>query len=135
MTKNDDDVLDLSEKKPADKSAEKPAANATDKKAGKPAAEKKADATPATPLKIEADVPMPENTSGRKSSLNLDRMPFAALEVGQSFADPLTKGRTGDGITVKTVMTQVRKNWPDRTYIVREAVENGVEVARFWRKK
>ena len=117
----------------SDKKSEKPAAAAGGKKKEKadPALD-----TSITPLKIETEVPLPENNAGRKTAFNSTRMPFGALEVGQSFSDVLVNGKTADGITVKTVMAQVKKAFPDRTFVVRETMEGDVAVsARFWRKK
>jgi hypothetical protein len=134
MADKTDDVFDPNAAKAESKPEKKPA----DKPAGKPADKKdKAPAAPAAAaaLKIDTDVPMPENTAGRKSSFNPERMPFGSLEVGQSFADALTDGKTADGITIKTVMAQVKKLWPDRTFIVRETGEGKSTTARFWRKK
>ncbi len=139
-----DDVFDPNAV--AEKAAEKTAPK-TDKKTDKTAekksgkADKKADTDPAldltvTPLKIESDVPLPENNAGRKTAFNANRMPFGALEVGQSFSEVLADGKTRDGITVKTVMAQVKKAFPDRTFVVRETMEGDVATsARFWRKK
>jgi hypothetical protein len=90
-----------------------------------------------TPLKIEDDVPLPENNAGRKTAFNTDRMPFGKLEIGQSFLENLVAGKTADGITTKTVMAQVKKSFPDKTFVVRETLDDsGVATsARFWRKK
>lgn len=90
-----------------------------------------------TPLKIDDDVPLPENNAGRKTAFNADRMPFDKLAVGQSFSESMVGGKTADGITTKTVMAQVKKSFPSKTFVVRETLDDmGVATsARFWRKK
>lgn len=90
-----------------------------------------------TPLKIDDNVPLPENNAGRKTAFNADRMPFGKLAVGQSFVESMVGGKTKDGITTKTVMAQVKKSFPDKTFVVRETLDDvGVATnARFWRKK
>lgn len=115
---------------------DKKTGSAADKKTDS-AADKKSEAEPKAPavLTIESDIPLPESNAGRKTAFNAARMPFSQLEVGQSFAEVLSDGKTADGITVKTVMAQVKKAFPDRTFVVREIETNGVTSARFWRKK
>lgn len=114
--------------------------------------EKKTDANPArkkaevpdpeldlsiTPLKIDSDVPLPENNAGRKTAFNADRMPFGQLAVGQSFSEVMVNGKSKDGITSKTIMAQVKKTFPEMVFVVRETLDDmGVATsARFWRKK
>ena len=129
------------------KLSKKPEAPAEKKASGKPAkttSEKKAQdkADPAldlsiTPLKIDDDVPLPENNAGRKTAFNPDRMPFAKLGIGQSFSESMVGGKSADGITTKTVMAQVKKCFPDMTFVVRETFDEFGDLlsARFWRKK
>lgn len=127
---DNDEVFDPNKVQNAPKSGKK-TADKPAKKNAKPAAESQT----VSPLKIETDIPLPENNAGRKSSFNGERMPFGQLEVGQSFAEVLTDGKTADGITVKTVMSQVKKAFPDRSFVVRQTDDFGIVTARFWRKK
>lgn len=78
-----------------------------------------------TDIKIDTDVPFPEERGGTAPAL----YPFEKMEVGHSFFAPGKKRSQMDNAAGHW---RKKKGW---RFMIRETEENGIKGARVWRKE